>query len=63
MVTNRERLNKMSNEELAQVLAELDSTCYFCAYYNKESDILCVCPDKKDCKYGVIEWLNQDSEV
>ena len=65
MVTNRERLNKMSNEELAKIIDEYDDeSCNYCAYCSDGRDMmLCVCPDKKSCVDGIIEWLNQESEV
>lgn len=65
MVTNRERLNKMSNEELAKIIDEYDDeSCNYCAYYSEERNVmLCKCPDKKSCKDGIIGWLNQESEV
>lgn len=64
MVTNRERLNKMSNEELAKIIEEYnDESCNCCAYYSEERDRLCVKPYKKSCVDGIIEWLNQESEI
>lgn len=65
MVTNRERLNKMSNEELAKIIDEYDDeSCNYCAYYSEERDKMsCIRPYKKSCKDGIIEWLNQESEV
>lgn len=65
MATNRERLNKMSNEELAKIIDEYDDeSCNYCAYYSEECNVmLCGHPDKKSCEDGIIEWLNQESEV
>lgn len=55
----------MSNEELAKIIDEYDDeSCNYCAYYSEERNVmLCECPDKKSCKDGIIEWLNQESEV
>lgn len=55
MTTNRERLNQMTNEELANILAY--NECYYCVY-GKNS----FCGDETDCRKGILQWLNQESE-
>ena len=37
MTTNREKLNKMSNEELARIIDNTDTSCDFCVYENVSS--------------------------
>jgi len=56
MATNRDKINEMSNEELAKFMNELnnDNTCQFCAYggmYGCE-----------DCQDGILKWLNKECE-
>ena len=58
MITNREKLNKMTNEELAEMLGKHD--CEYCIY----RDIDCYRPhdEECDCTQGILQWLNQESE-
>ncbi len=67
MVTNREKLAKMTNEELAIFLDEIEykDSCTFCIYsgeYQSKDDVLCVKPREIDCMQGILQWLNQESE-
>lgn len=55
MKTNRERINAMTNKELADILAYRE--CYYCAYNETTS-----CDDESDCRKGILQWLNQESE-
>ena len=56
MTTNREKLAKMTNEELAEFFGNR-SLCIICAYRN-QADCL-----NNDCKSGTLQWLNRESEV
>ena len=49
-----EKLNKMTNEELAKKLKMANSGCEFCIYATLDS-----CGDL-DCEVGVLQWLNQE---
>lgn len=55
MATNRERLNKMTNEELAKFLKSCDFICNTCAYRYQECLL-------SDCYEGILKWLEQESE-
>ena len=55
MTTNREKLAKMTNKELAEFF-DSNSLCIICAY-RKQADCL-----NDDCKSGTLQWLNQESE-
>lgn len=55
MATNREKINKMTNEELANTLAYREC-CSFCAYDNTTS-----CNNESDCQKGILQWLNKES--
>lgn len=55
MTTNREKLAKMTNEELAKFIYNIED-CNLCAYdYNYCNPNLC-------CIQGILLWLNQESE-
>ena len=56
MTTNREQLNQMSNEELADILA--NDVCLCCIY----RDVHCEFDDDCECTVGITKWLNQESE-
>ena len=47
MITNRDRLNQMSNEELAEFF-NIDGLCKICIY----NDIAC---ENKDCYEGTLK--------
>lgn len=53
--TNRERINAMSNEELAEFLGD-SSLCRICLYSHNENCL------HETCKQGILQWLNQESE-
>ena len=55
MTTNRERLAKMTNEELAEFF-DNRGLCIICGY---RTLVDCI---NNDCKYGILQWLNQESE-
>lgn len=58
MATNRQKLAKMTNEELAELLG--NDGCLYCIY----QDVECYRPSigRYDCKEGILQWLNQESE-
>lgn len=65
MTTNREKLNQMSNEELAEILDDLESYCTSCdywAYADISPEKICSKPRGEKCKDGILQWLNQESE-
>ena len=59
MTTNRERINNMTNEELAEFLGKYD--CLYCIY----KDIECYRyknVGECDCTEGILQWLNKEIE-
>ncbi len=65
MTTNREKLNQMSNEELAKILDVVESfgtSCDFCAYADISPEKICSKPRGEKCIDGILQWLNQESE-
>ena len=52
MATNREKLAKMTNEELAAFFEE-SSACDRCAFKETECG---------ECYQGTLQWLEQESE-
>lgn len=54
MTTNRERLAKMTNEDLAEFLSS--SECSMCVY---DEEVDCF---GDDCFCGILKWLNQECE-
>ena len=63
-MNNRDRLNAMTNEELAKYL------CYLMEIIADLADMPCkdlcdICPARKRCKKGhngILDWLNSDSK-
>lgn len=57
MITNRDKLCKMTNEELAEIFAVSASTktCKCCRY----KDFNC---DDLTCYNGIFQWLEQECE-
>ena len=55
MTTNREKLNQISNEELAKTLATSSISCKYCKYEGSNCDDV-------TCYSGILQWLNQESE-
>lgn len=53
-MTNREKLNAMSNEELARYFAER-CTCDFCVFRNQK------CADC-ECQEGIQTWLESEAK-
>ena len=63
MITNREKLNQMSNEELAEILDDIesfDTSCGFCTYADISPEKICSKPREKKCIDGILQWLNQE---
>lgn len=71
--TNRDKLNRMSNEEFANWLTDNDDAselvnckmCLFCAsdkYDNGKWKCIQCCDEDFRCKLGIEEWLNAESE-
>ena len=55
---NREKINQMSNEEMAELLSNSNSgeVCQYCSYIlYDECDVL-------SCYEGILNWLNKESE-
>ena len=54
MTTNREKLAKMTNEELAHIFARSNdiSVCEYCVYDD-------MCGRETSCYDGILQWLNQ----
>mgnify|MGYP004685064537 CR=1 FL=1 len=60
MTTNREKLNNMSNEELAEFLFTemlIKSCCRYCIH----NDLDCF-SGNSICQKGILQWLEQESE-
>ena len=57
MTTNREKINQMTNEELAEILSNSNNgeVCKYCSYRYEECDEL-------SCYAGTLNWLNAESE-
>ena len=62
MTTNREKLNQMSNEELAEIMGDIDTSCDFCAYADISREKICSKPRGEKCIDGILQWLQQESE-
>ena len=56
MTTNREKLNQMSNEELAEILSMSSWSCKYCKYEGSNCDDV-------TCYSGILQWLNRESEA
>lgn len=54
MATNREKLAKMTNEELANFIHNARKCCELCIY---DVNVCHPC-----CTYGILQWLNKESE-
>ena len=61
MTTNRGKVNKTSNEELARIIDNTDRSCDFCVYANVSSEKICSKSRERKCKDGILQWLNQES--
>lgn len=55
-MTNREKLNEMSNREIALLLVENDCACNLCAYRDLEDCGGC------GCVQGYEKWLESEAE-
>ena len=58
--TNGDRVRKMSNRELAELLDEVN--CFYCPYENKKNG-MCNRPEGKTCIDGIEEWLNAPAKA
>ena len=58
-MTNRDKINKMTNEELAQkILGNTNYHCVYCEYHNTP-----VCSKGADCIEGIKDWLDEEAEL
>lgn len=57
MTTNREKLNNMTNEELADIFSMCPhiKVCDYCIYNKK-------CSREIQCYEGILKWLNSESD-
>lgn len=53
-MTNYEKIQNMSIEELADIL-DHNGCCYMCAYYLEHCK-------NRDCKQGLLKYLQQEAE-
>lgn len=56
-MTNRDRINNMSNEELAKLINDPRIDCKCCIAYYFENHPCC-----DDCKQGIVAWLESEVE-
>ena len=56
-ITNSDRIRSMTDEELAEFLAD-DWTCEHCTSAKDPNHC-----NNPNCQDGILEWLQQDSEV
>lgn len=56
MTTNRNKLSKMTNEELAEMLGK--QNCQYCVH----SESVCYIDNRKNCFDGILQWLEQECE-
>lgn len=64
-MTNRDKLNGMSNEELAEFIFNIIvSPCRMCSisYYNEELEMHMCTWDGLSCDKHIKEWLEQEVE-
>lgn len=59
MTTNRDFINKMSNEELARFIANVSKRCPNCKYYDATPEIYF----NQYCYKQMLSWLQQEREV
>ena len=63
-MTNRDRLNQISNADLATILNT--KSCFYCKYADKnEKGLVSICGlihKSKKCLIGVEEWLESEVE-
>lgn len=61
-MTNRDVIDKMTNEELGRFLDHID--CANCSYYSDNDDWapdICT-KDTTQCAEGIAKWLNQEPD-
>lgn len=58
VITNGDKIRKMSNEELKDVI--FGNRCYYCAF--KTENDCCSSPNSKDCPDGIEAWLNAPAD-
>jgi hypothetical protein len=56
MTTNREKINKMSNEELAEILAYSQDGCNYCSY----GDNTHCNANSIQCAQKILQWLKSE---
>ena len=61
-ITNGDKIRQMSNEELAELLA--DNSCGNCGFFSISQNGIerCIMPANDSCKYGKLAWLNAPAE-
>lgn len=60
-MTNFERIKNMTVEEMHSFLLEHEhENCKHCVFIDCED---CASEDYADCRIGLLEWLNSESEV
>jgi len=60
--TNREKLRKMKDEELADIISEDEGACRFCVH---RENTRCLENEKENedvCREGIIKWLRGAEE-
>lgn len=59
MTTNRDKINNMTNEELAKLFNFDTPACYKCIYKNKSNKF---CAKNNLCVKGIAKWLESEAE-
>ncbi len=57
LLTNADRIRAMSDEELAEWLAN-NQDCYACAYFD---DVEGICKGGESCREMMLDWLKQEA--
>lgn len=60
MITNREVINNMTDEEMGRFLDNID--CVNCAYHEKEGELVPDICDMKHCAEGIAKWLKLEPD-
>lgn len=58
-MTNREKLNAMSNEELSEFMQQKNVTCNLCVYRDVDYGYRCLATP---CAKGYLKWLESEAE-
>lgn len=59
-MTNRDVIDKMTNEELGRFLDHVD--CANCAYYYDNNDYDICMKDETQCAEGIAKWLDKEPD-